>query len=904
MDALLKKLLLSLVFLEISLYSFSIHPTPISKSGTKSFYLQGSPSFVENKGQITDESGKFRPDVFYVAKFSGMDVFFTNHGVVYYFKKVTPAKLDLIRAGKIPDPYTDREWDEINRNGASGDDAKAELKAYRIDLHFPGTKLKKPKGFGELAQKNNYFAPAYPDGIMGVPSFKGIRYNDAYPGIDLVFHITDGRLKYDFEVSANANPALIKILYEGQQAINIKENGSVAVKILPGEIIEDAPKSFQKGKQIESQFLVSNDTIMFHLGKYDKQQPLTIDPTLEWCTFFHDGSTSASFTFSRPVWDSNDNMYVVVNTYNRTNFPLIDPGGSAYYDGTAGSTGLQLVIMKFNSSRQIVWATYYSSSQSARTAFSNQSIAVDNSDNLYVIGELSFVYSSPTPSFPTYDPGGSTYYEVNIGNGRDFILKFSSTGERLWATIFHSSVNDGSAGLDLYCVAIDNNNKLLIGGQAYTPVNYRDPIPLKDPGGNAYYESSPVEDQVPVIGRFSSSGVLEWCTYISEGEADTYNAGDAMTVDDNNNIFFVGTAGQEFNGGTPSTYNIVDPGGGAYQDNNNTGTNNGRKCVIFKFNSSLQITWSTLYGGDTRHNYNGSGGSVTWQDFYDLDTDGSGNVFIIGRVNTTDFPLKDPGSGAYYQSTFSSGGSYHQDGVIVKFNNDGVQKWSTYYGGDGTSDGTQLYGLGIDGNDNVYISGITRNNDFPIQSKSGSYNQSSFSGSYALVLLEFDNSGVRQWASYFGNETFFSSGGFGVKSAGCGGAFTQFGTITSSGSMTTEDPGGSAYYESSKESGSTSDDFIVEFSEGGGGGSASGTITWTGSVSEDWFEPCNWDKKAVPTSSNPVVIPAGTSNKPHIYDNSQGDAECYTIEIESGSSNAGHLYINTDSGGKLKVSGP
>ena len=38
--------------------------------------------FEENMGQIFDESGKFRSDVFFVAYFSGANVFFTNEGLV------------------------------------------------------------------------------------------------------------------------------------------------------------------------------------------------------------------------------------------------------------------------------------------------------------------------------------------------------------------------------------------------------------------------------------------------------------------------------------------------------------------------------------------------------------------------------------------------------------------------------------------------------------------------------------------------------------------------------------------------------------------------------------------------------------------------------------------------------
>ena len=57
-----------------------------------------------------------------------------------------------------------------------------------------------------------------------------------------------------FEVSANANPSLIKILYKGQENISIDEVGNAVVKILPGEIVEKTPECLQNGKIIESGF--------------------------------------------------------------------------------------------------------------------------------------------------------------------------------------------------------------------------------------------------------------------------------------------------------------------------------------------------------------------------------------------------------------------------------------------------------------------------------------------------------------------------------------------------------------------------------------------------------------------------------------------------------------------------
>ena len=832
--------------------------------------------FEENKGQIYDEAGKYRNDVHFVARFSGANIFFTNEGVIFHFYKITPSEFEKIAAGKIPNPYTCQEWENIklrfSKGDYNGDEVKAKKENFRIDLTFPGAELSNPVGEKEMTEKHHYYNPQHPDGLRDVPLFEKIRYKNAYKGIDLVFYEQAGKLKYDFEVSAGADPGQIKILYKGHQDIHIDENGNAIVKILPGEIIEKKPECFQNGHKINSEFEISNDTLKFKLGIYNNLQPLTIDPALTWATYFYDGVTSAAFTYSNPVWDSNGNMFIVFDTYNTTTFPLVNAGGTSYYQSTPGSTGLQLVIMKLNSSRQIIWATYYASSQSASTNFTNHGLAIDQNNNIYTVGHVFYVYGSPAPSFPLYNPGGA-YYEATQGNDRNFILKFSSAGQRLWATMFNTT-GASSSGLDLYGVTVDKNNKLLISGASYTPASWQ-PIPLANPGGVYYYKSAPVESQVPTLHRFTTTGTLEWSTYISQGASGTYCGSFAsVAVDASNNIFLASDAN--------SAYTLVNPGSGAYQDGTVTG---GRKISIFKFASAGSLYWCTLYGGTTSAN------SILWQDIRDIKVASNGDVFLAGRVNTTNFPTYDPGNGAYMKTTLSTGSTSVCDGIILQFSNNGIRKWATYYGGNGTSDGTDFMGLGIDGSNNVVVSGISRSTSFPTLFKAGSYNQSAMSADYAIVLAQFNSVGIRQWASYFGTETYMLSGGFGIGSGICGQTkLMQFGYVDNAYSITTSDPGGGAYFQSAKEGATGQTDIFVELSDGGSSGTP-GIWNWTGTISTDWFNPCNWDKLSVPTATSPVIIPGAPSNQPVI---AGGNAHCLTIEVQS--SSGANLTINTSTG--------
>ncbi|PLW91771.1 MAG: hypothetical protein C0592_14285, partial [Marinilabiliales bacterium] len=860
-------------------FTFFLAPFIVKSQNVDEVLAQVSQNhmFTENAGQIYDGDDVFRDDVAFVATFNGMNVYFTNHGIVHQFYKVEPSQYDLICAGKIENPYSYEEWEAINKEIAEGkfegDLIMTKKEQYRIDLEFPGADLSQAVGEDLRTAHYNYFHPNYNDGIDNVSNFGKIRYQNAYPGIDLVFYFEGSNLKYDFEVSSGADISKIKMLYVGHQDITIDEDGNAIVQILPGQITENAPVSFQLGANVETSFILNNDTLMFDVPDYDVNESLIIDPELTWATYYHEGTTSSAFTYTRPQWDSEGNMFIVHDTYNKTVYPTVNPGGSTYYDASAGDNGLQLIIMKLNPDREIVWATYYVSSQSASTNFTNQGLVIDGNDNIYCVGHLFFVYASPSPAFPLYNAGG--YYETDLGNNRNFILSFDNDGVRRWATMFNSPSTTSSSGLDLEGLAIDSNNKLLIGGQTYTPASWVS-IPTQNPGGSHYYNSSPVESRVPTLHRFSTSFALEWSTYISRGTASSYcgNVNTTIDLDASNNIFMASDAN--------STYSTVNPGGGAYIDG--TG-GSGRKISIYKFLSSGSLNWCTLYGG------NASANSVIWQDIRDLRVNSAGTVFLVGRVNTTNFPTYNPGGGAYIKSTLSTGGTSVCDGVILKFSNGGVRQWATYYGGNGTSDGTDFCGLGMDEDDNIYVAGLSRSTSFPCQTRTGSYNQSSMSGAYAAVLLMFNSSGVRQWGTYYGTETWFSSGGFAADPWVCGGAkLMMLGTAKNTYAITTLNPGSPAYYEGSIESGGTTTDFFAEFSIGDVSGSDA-TITPHAAVCIN--DPAfnftaadgggTWSGTGITNATNgtfnPSVAGAGTHTITYTISGTCGDVDTETITV-------------------------
>jgi hypothetical protein len=75
-----------------------------------------------------------------------------------------------------------------------------------------------------------------------------------------------------------------------------------------------------------------------------------------------------------------------------------------------------------------------------------------------------------------------------------------------------------------------------------------------------------------------------------------------------------------------------------------------------------------------------------------------------------------------------------------------------------------------------------------------------------------------------------------------------------------------------------------------------GTWTWTGGISTNWFDPCNWDMKCLPDLSSDVIIPGATPFNPLIT-GSTGSCKTIQIQFVTGA----NVTIDTTASGQLQV---
>jgi hypothetical protein len=250
-------------------------------------------------------------------------------------------------------------------------------------------------------------------------------------------------------------------------------------------------------------------------------------------------------------------------------------------------------------------------------------------------------------------------------------------------------------------------------------------FPVLDPGNGAYFQPQLRGNFDGFIVKFDEHGVRRWATLLG---GSAYEELTAMAVDAAGNVFVAGLT-------TSPDFPIKDPGGGAYVQKRAGRDSNG---FVAKFDAAGVLVWSTCYGGN---------GYILNDKFSGLALDREGNVFVVGHTNASDFPLLDPGGGAYFQR--APGNGLKVDHVaIVKFDNGGVRKWATLYGDTDPTDprGSEVDAVIVDTNGDLQVTGETDARAFPLLDRGG--------GAYfkpprgVAFLLTFDAGGVRKGATY------------------------------------------------------------------------------------------------------------------------------------------------------------
>jgi hypothetical protein len=283
--------------------------------------------------------------------------------------------------------------------------------------------------------------------------------------------------------------------------------------------------------------------------------------------------------------DGSGNAYVTGYTYS----PDYDVTPGAFQTTNGGDA--DVFVTKLNATgTALVYSTYIGGSY----VDWGYGIAVDGSGNAYVTGYTRSIDYDVTPgAFQT------TKSTTNLIEADVFVTKLNATGTAL----VYSTYIGGSGGDEGYGIAVDGSDHAYVTG--FTLSTDYDVTP------GAFQTTNEGWADVFVTKLNETGTALVYSTYIG-GNAD--DVGYAIAVDGSGYAYVTGY--------TLSTDYDVTPG--AFQTTNG----GGRDVFVTKLNATgTTLVYSTYIGGSSN------------EDGYAIAVDGSGNAYVTGYTESTDYDV-------------------------------------------------------------------------------------------------------------------------------------------------------------------------------------------------------------------------------------------------------------------------
>jgi len=416
------------------------------------------------------------------------------------------------------------------------------------------------------------------------------------------------------------------------------------------------------------------------------------------------------------------------------------PTKNAYQGGQAKGSARSVFVTKFSpDGSSLVYSTYLGGSGWDYA----YAIAVDSSGSAYITGNTNSndfpitkgayqTLCSPSPSTP---PGTVTRATCSITQSSAFVTKLNPAGTGL----IYSTFLGGFGGSYGSGIAVDSAGRAYISGNENAPCNLSYTFPACFPttaGATIGTSAANNTTQWAFAAVFDATGAnllystlfgdlngLKSSTTVTSG--GTISAG--MAVDSNGYFYLIGetTAGR-----LPATLGAFQPTSAPldYSGSNVTAF----RGFIAKFNpltsaSAGSLAACTYLGGKTGNTSDYLSG---------IAIDSSGNIYVVGYTNSTDFPVT---SGAYQTACGAGGGC--DVGHLTKLNPSLTSiVWSTYLGGSQQGGSDDLYFTGpvqLDGKGNVYVTGIA-NTHFPLLNP---VQPAGSGGAPGQVVIELDPTG-------------------------------------------------------------------------------------------------------------------------------------------------------------------
>ncbi len=366
------------------------------------------------------------------------------------------------------------------------------------------------------------------------------------------------------------------------------------------------------------------------------------------------------------------------------------------------------IILKYNSSGNLLWQRRYNGIGNGDDAIA--AAVLDDSDNIYVTG---------------YSQEGTS-----LGGYNWVTIKYFPNGDTAWKRSFNWTANTTD---EPFAMAIDKFNNIYISGYGRTGL--------------------PFDDDFITI-KYNSNGIREWVNVYASVELNS-DRSNSIVVDDSCNVYpsgygsnligneivtikYTATGEEIWKRRFPTNYADLLRHTLSTKDKNNNIIVNGYYYLgeqyafnTIKYNSSGDLLWNRIYKGDGNLNF-----------CFALCTDDSANVYVAGRstnsITDADFVtikynqfgdttwIRNYDGGYdhidevhsmtvdYFQNVYITGRTDSSNGIpnytTIKYNKEGVTKWIKGFTGGMGSD--TPYGICLDRNENIFVSGSTQTTGF------------------------------------------------------------------------------------------------------------------------------------------------------------------------------------------------
>ena len=574
-------------------------------------------------------------------------------------------------------------------------------------------------GLEELPGRSHYFRGQEPARwLTNVPHYSRVEYRSVYPGIDVSFYGNPQQLEFDFIVHPEADPARIRLEFEGTKSLHVDGDGNLVLENDGQQVRLLVPHVYQENNgrrvAIPARYrLLRSKELGFEIGPYDGSRALVIDPVLSYATFL--GGTGNEGGLGIAL-DAAGNAYVTGETLS-TDFPttLAAEDTSCGSDGTCNAISDAFVSKISADGTTLLYSTYLGGEKEDIA----RGIAVDSEGNAYVAGET---WSSDFPAtdgaFDTTCGSDGRCNEDAVGELHAvdaFVVKLSSDGHLAYATFL--------GGMDTEfanAISVDAAGRATVVGRAdsfsskFLPFTFgENELSIEDgfPWTPGAFENDTVRDiGVPTrencfATQFEPSGSALRFSALFGPSCNAVG----VDLDSEGNVLIAGRTTWARSPDNTRDLPLVNSFQGENACSSGAECNPG-EAYIMKFNSTASnIVYSTLLGGQKA------------EEPWDIAVDSSGNAYVTGFTQSDDFPTANA-------CEPDLGGA--KDAFVAKFNPVGGLVFSTYLGGSEREDGR---GIGVDGFSNVYVTGWSSSDDFPFENPLHSGRQ----GFFAAFLTTF-----------------------------------------------------------------------------------------------------------------------------------------------------------------------